>query len=138
MTGLAGDDPKAFAAAAEARAQREAAASSHVQRFAAAPKKPAAPDNFGGKGMEEVLVKHVSALQRNKEASRAAGSESPTSRVRTPSRAETAARQQGEAWGGQGLLELQKPHKSRLTREKEAWAAEVHHLRGSNGITATP
>lgn len=47
-------------------------------------------------------------------------------------------RQQGEAWGGQGLLELQKPHKSRLTREKEAWAAEVHHLRGSNGITATP
>lgn len=37
-------------------------------------------------------MKHVSALQRNKEASRAAGSESPTSRVRTPSRAETAAR----------------------------------------------
>ena len=47
----------------------------------------------------------------------------------------TARRQQNEAWGNLGLLELQKPHKSRLTREKEAWAAAVRSLRSLALVT---
>ena len=34
-------------------------------------------------------------------------------------------RSQGEAWGNQSLWEVQKPHKSKLELEKEAWLKAV-------------
>ena len=52
---------------------------------------PQEPDAFGGKGLGEVILRHKSALQRNKEASEAAGANSPTARV--PSSRSAAAAQ---------------------------------------------
>lgn len=123
VTPARGEDASAVAAANRVRAEREASATSHARLFAPAHKKPAsyeATDTHDGKGLGAVLKKHVSALDRTKIAAKAAGEGSPTARVH-PTGSKLHA-QQREEWGDMGLLEMQKPHKSRLTREQEAWA----------------
>jgi len=53
---------------------------------------PQEQEQYDGKGLGEVCLRHKSALQRNKEASEAAGSSSPTARVRTLPRSELHAK----------------------------------------------
>lgn len=58
---------------------------------------PQEQEQYDGKGLGEVCLRHKSALQRNKEASEAAGSSSPTARVRTLPRSELHAKCVGVA-----------------------------------------
>ena len=48
-------------------------------------------DSFGGQGLGEVMLKHKSTLQRNKEEAEAAGANSPTAPLRTGSRSQMLA-----------------------------------------------
>ncbi|DBA86265.1 TPA: hypothetical protein ACH3X1_005765 [Trebouxia sp. C0004] len=84
-----------------------------------------------GQGLESVLNKHKSKLEQDKENAAAASAAASTTTSPTCSHKALPAARQSSGWGGQGLGDM-KLHKSKLQKDKDAWAKAAKSEDSSN------
>ncbi|KAE9618666.1 hypothetical protein Lal_00047176 [Lupinus albus] len=85
-------------------------------------------------GLDQVLVKHKSRLEREKMAATAQQSENPVSQFM--SRREAREKEMQEAWGGLSLGNSMKLSLSKLEREKAAWTKAEEEERKQQALKA--
>lgn len=103
-------------AAAAGTAAGKAASSSELRKSASKVRSKVA-EAWQGQGLESVMHKRISKLEQDKEnAAAAAASTSPKDLHKA-----VPAVRKSMGWGGQGLGEM-KVHKSKLQKDKDAWA----------------
>ncbi|KAM5549644.1 hypothetical protein ABKV19_000863 [Rosa sericea] len=84
-------------------------------------------------GLDQILVKHKSRLEKEK----VAAAQQPEDRTRfSVTRKQARERELQEQWGGLGLGNSMKPHQSKLELDKAAWIkAEQEEKRQAVGFS---